>query len=441
MTGDLFHKDYLERYSPDLFMEFYHSMKGEFFLYANPSRAIPFSHVPLVLDERFEQVFSRRVSLLWDVLDKRGYRDLVAQHVPEALLPPPEASFESIPFDRDHNIGCIDLHLVEGQLRMIEFMVLPPGMVGIYPGMLSRYESFLRRILPDHQPRCFPDDWNRQRCEEVMLRQITGPDARERIAVIDWEPDRQITFGEFCYTLKRIQEETGIPGVIADPREVKRDHERILVKGMPVDRILNRLTLPDWRLHHRAIEPYTRLLWESPEVFAYHPFLWYLRDKASLTILSDPSLLKTLDLTNSQQEQLCSLTPKTRLLNSFCRPGTKSVDVDALLASFGNPSQIVFKPQSSHASKGILFGPVDTPTVGRLETALKGIEPGEYVAMEYVPTPPITVPRGGGQVEPWNYDLRIFVLNGRYVFPGGRVYLGDYTNQTPCRGFAPLFLV
>ena len=26
-----------------------------------------------------------------------------------------------------------------------------------------------------------------------------------------------------------------------------------------------------------------------------------------------------------------------------------------------------------------------------------------------------------------------------YVFPGGRVYFGDYTNQVPCRGFAPLF--
>jgi hypothetical protein len=25
------------------------------------------------------------------------------------------------------------------------------------------------------------------------------------------------------------------------------------------------------------------------------------------------------------------------------------------------------------------------------------------------------------------------------VFPGGRVYFGDYTNQVPCRGFAPLF--
>jgi uncharacterized circularly permuted ATP-grasp superfamily protein len=113
--------------------------------------------------------------------------------------------------------------------------------------------------------------------------------------------------------------------------------------------------------------------------------------------------------------------------------------VNRILEFFGNPSDIVFKPLSSHASKGILFGPVDTPTRKGLEAALPTMNPSEYVAMEYVPTPEILVPRGGGETEPWHCDLRIFSLNSEYVFPGGRVYFGDYTNQVPCRGFAPLF--
>jgi len=110
-----------------------------------------------------------------------------------------------------------------------------------------------------------------------------------------------------------------------------------------------------------------------------------------------------------------------------------------LIEFFGAPSDIVLKPISSHGSKGIFFGPVHMPTRSRLEEAVQSIRPGDYVAMEYVPTPEIQVPRGGGERETWHFDLRIFVLNSQYVFPGGRVYFGDYTNQVPCRGFAPLF--
>jgi len=99
----------------------------------------------------------------------------------------------------------------------------------------------------------------------------------------------------------------------------------------------------------------------------------------------------------------------------------------------------VLKPISSHASKGIIFGPVETPTLKALEKVLERIEPHNYVAMRYAPVPEVDVPRGGGLQERWKCDFRIFVLNGKYVFPGGRVYSGDYTNQIPCRGFAPLF--
>jgi hypothetical protein len=208
---------------------------------------------------------------------------------------------------------------------------------------------------------------------------------------------------------------------------------------MPVDRILNRLTLLDWGARHDEIEPYTRILWESPEIFAYHPYLWYLGDKVSLTLLSDSSTLGEMGLSSSEVEQMTSLVPRTQPLASFCRDGAPPVDVGRLLEFFGSPSNIVLKPLSSHGSKGIIFGPADTPTKKALEQALLRIDPQEYAAMEYVPTPEIEVPRGGGERETWHSDLRIFVLNNHYVFPGGRVYFGDYTNQVPCRGFAPLF--
>jgi len=440
MTPSSFYDAYLDVYSPERFMEFYTSLEEEFFLRVNPSRPIPFSQVPIVLPPEFESRFVRLVSLLWRILGNRTYQELSAESIPEPLRPPPAGAHPPmIPFDPDQNIGCIDLHLDGEALRMIEFMVLPPGCVGVYPGMLERYGAYLRTLLPDRETTCFRAGWNRERCEKAMLTQIVGKGEPERVAIIDWEPKRQVTYGEFCYTLDMLWRRRGIPGVIADPREIHTQGGRILAKDMPVDRILNRLTLLDWRAHHDEIEPYTRLLWESPDIFAYHPYLWYLGDKGSLTHLSDPTTLGKMELSSSEVEQMTSLVPRTQPLASFCRNGARPVDVGRLLALFGSPSNIVLKPLSSHGSKGIIFGPTDTPTKKALEEALFRIDPQEYTAMEYVPTPEIEVPRGGGQRETWHSDLRIFVLNSHYVFPGGRVYFGDYTNQVPCRGFAPLF--
>jgi len=439
MNPSSFHEDYLDIYSPETFMEFYASVEEELFLRANPSRPIPFSQVPLILDSDFEPRFIRLTSLLWSTLCNPVYRQLSAESIPEPLRPPSGGRTLPIPFDPAHNIGCIDLHPDRGSLRMIEFMVLPPGCVGVYPGMLDRYQAYLKGLLPGRRISCFREGWDRERCEEAMLSQIIGPAEPERVAVIDWQPERQVTYGEFRYTLDALWRRRRIPGLIADPREIRTNGGRILVKGVPVDRILNRLTLLDWEAHCDEIEPYTRLLVESPEIFSYHPYLWYLGDKASLTYLSDPSALKGMGLSCSQIEPLTSLVPRTRRLSSFCPEGSRTVDVNRLLEFFGGPSNIVFKPLSSHGSKGIILGPVDTPTKKSLEETLQRIDPDKYAAMEYVPTPEILVPRGGGERERWHFDLRIFVLNGRYVFPGGRVYFGDYTNQVPCRGFAPLF--
>jgi hypothetical protein len=439
MEPSPFYEAYLDAYSPAVFMEFYASLEEEFFLRANPSRPIPFSQVPIVLDPSFEPRFIQLISLLWTTLGNRAYRELSAKNIPEPLRPTAGGTSPPIPFDPDHSIGCIDLHLDNGALRMIEFMVLPPGCVGVYPGMLDRYGAYLKRLLPDRRAVCFREGWDRHSCEEAMVEQIIGGADPERVAIIDWEPQSQVTYGEFYYTLDLLWKRRGIRGLIADPRDIRTKEGIPYVNDTPVDRILNRLTLLDWRAHHEEIEPYTRLLWESPEVFAYHPYLWYLGDKASLTFLSDRLTLRNMGLSDSHAQQLTDLVPRTHLLSAFCREGDTSVDLNRLLDSFGSPSDIVFKPLSSHGSKGIIFGPVDTPTKRSLEEALQTIDPNQYAAMEYVPTPEILVPRGGGQRETWHFDLRIFALDGRYVFPGGRVYFGDYTNQVPCRGFAPLF--
>ena len=433
---------YLEKYSPEAYMQFYHAMGKDLFFFANPARVIPISHMPLVLEPRYQQHFSGLVDLFWRIIGHRTFQRLSAENIPEPLCDPAlkvTGTKPKIPFDPGQNIGCIDLHLTPDGIQVIEYMVLPPGMVGIYPSMLARYGAYLESLLPGCGVFCFEHGWDHERCEDMMLSHISGPDEPEGVAIIDWEPKNQVTYGEFCYLLNRLQKKKGIKGIIADPREISVQGGKIMAKGMVLDRIFNRLTLPDWLHQAHLIEPYTRLLWEAPEVFVYHPYLWYLGDKASLTLLSDPAVAGRLDLTAPDKDQLASLIPSTQRLSLFYDPHSGSIDISRLIDYFGSPADIVLKPISSHASKGIIFGPVETPTLRALEKVLERIDPYDYVAMRYAPVPEIAVPRGGGIKERWKCDFRIFVLNGKYIFPGGRVYFGDYTNQLPCRGFAPLF--
>jgi len=430
---------YAKGYSPEAFMRFYHALAEEFFLLAHPTRAIPISPVPLVLDARFQERFSHLASVLWKAIADPRYRLLSAENLPRRLTRPVPEGPEPIDFDPLSSVGCIDLHLDRDGLQMIEFMVLPPGMSGLYPGMLTRYGEYLEECVPGYRATCFSPGWNRTLCEEALLKHILGGTEPGRVAIIDWEPEKQITYGEFRYTLHWLKEKKGIPGLMADPREVEWDGSGIRIRGLPVDRVLNRLTLLDWNLHQGEIPAYTRLLWEAPHCFVYHPYLWYLGDKQSLVLLADPEVLGAMDIGEESRRSLGEWIPPTFRLSLFRRPDGSGWDTDRMREQVGPPDRTVLKPISSHASKGIMFGPVDIPTIENLETALRDIVPEEYVAMKLVPPPEILVPRGGGLVETWKCDLRIFVLNGQYVFPGGRVYLGDYTNQVPCRTFAPLF--
>jgi len=51
----------------------------------------------------------------------------------------------------------------------------------------------------------------------------------------------------------------------------------------------------------------------------------------------------------------------------FKDPQSGAIDISRLVDYIGSPAGIVLKPISSHASKGIIFGPVETPTLKALE--------------------------------------------------------------------------
>ena len=432
---------YIQQYSPDVFHTFLERLADEFHLLANPSRPIPISRGPLLMEKEYVDHFRRATNLIWGVLNNRGYQNISAGRIPRELLHGTEEVL-AIPLDTTCNIGCIDFHLSNRQLKVIEYMALPPGMIGIYPGLLARYGEFLADTIPGFHPLIYTEGWDRARCEQAMVAHIIGKSIVDGVAIIDWNPESQITHGEFLYTKKLLATVgNGITCTIADPREVTLSGGRPWVHGRPVDRILNRVTLVDWMDHLGEVTDYTRILWECPEVFVYHPFLWYLADKNSLTLLSSPKAISVMGIDQESIKGLTDLVPKTRMLSDFSDTRTGRVQIDRLIEQFGPPETMVLKPVSSHASKGVLYGPLDFPSREKMAERLSSINPTEYVVMERIPPGEVLYPMGNGLCEAWRYDLRAYVFDNSLWFAGGRVYLGEYTNQLPVRNFAPLFFV
>ena len=113
-----------------------------------------------------------------------------------------------------------------------------------------------------------------------MLTQIVGEGEPERVAIIDWEPKSQVTYGEFCYTLDMLWRRRRHPGRDRRSARIQDAGRQNPGEGHAVDRILNRLTLLDWGARHdetRALHPH---LVGIPGDLAYHPYLWSLGTKS-----------------------------------------------------------------------------------------------------------------------------------------------------------------
>ena len=80
---------------------------------------------------------------------------------------------------------------------------------------------------------------------EWALQQRTG--ALKRIAIVDDCPAEQYLYPEFLLA-QRFFLKHGIDAVIADGRQLRYEHGRLLAEGKPVDLVYNRLV--DFSLDH-----------------------------------------------------------------------------------------------------------------------------------------------------------------------------------------------
>ncbi len=438
-VGEILHC-LIQRFSPERCYTFLSSLATELHLLAIPSRPIPVARIPVLLEKTCVPQLVKAAQLIWRVLHNHAFQTHAAAHVPVHLLPPGVANVHHIPFDPCCNIGCIDFHIEAGSLKVIELMALPPGMVGIYPGLVARYAEFLNEYVDQG---CtvvdFMEGWSRSRCEQLLVDHIVGKGASEVVAIVDWEPETQVTYGEFLYTKELVERSRpGIRCVIADPREVSVKDARPWIRGLPVGRILNRLTMVDWVAHAEEIREFSRLLWDCPSVFVYDPYRWFLADKHTLVVLSDKEALLEMGYDTVAIEEITALVPVTRMLKAFVDVRTRRVHMEKIRRYFGTPHDIVLKPVASHASKGIIYGPRAFSSDDVFIRKVLSIPAEEYVIMKRVSTPEMLYPTGEGTAELWKYDVRVFILDDTVAFVGGRIYVGDYTNQLPCRYFAPL---
>ena len=128
----------------------------------------------------------------------------------------------------------------------------------------------------------FREEWRLER----------GAAQLKRIAIVDEDPGGQFLAAEFALFVE-LFEQHGIAAVIADPRDLVRDGNRLLHAGEPVDLIYNRLT--DFALDATLNADLRAVFEAGGVVLTPHPRAHALyADKRNLMLLSDEAALSAL---------------------------------------------------------------------------------------------------------------------------------------------------
>lgn len=271
--------------------------------------------------------------------------------------------------------------------------------------MISKAHAFDSAIVD-----MFQHEWRRQR----------GSGAPSRIAVVDDTPLEQYLYPEMVLA-KRLLQRSGIDSVIADPKELTLESNRLYCGTAPVDLVYNRLV--DFSLDQPNHEVLRRAYVEGAVVLTPNPRAHALfADKRNLTVLSDPTQLRAFQLEEHHVETLRTCVPHTVLVTSE--------NADAL---WRNRKQFFFKPATGYGSKGSYRG--DKLTRGAWEGILKT----SYVAQAFA-QPGQRAIKLDGKATTLKVDIRLYTYVGKVLLTAARLYQGQTTNfRTLGGGFAPVF--
>lgn len=256
----------------------------------------------------------------------------------------------------------------------------------------------------------FREEWRLERGDAPLTR----------IAIIDEAPDEQFLAPEF-ELFRELFEEHGIAAVVADPRELSRDGNRLYHAGQPVDLIYMRLT--DFALDS-AVNAHLRAVFEAGGiVLTPHPRAHALyADKRNLMQLSDDAALQALGVDASTRQTLLAAIPRT-----------VSVTPEQGEQFWAERKRWFFKPPAGFGSRAAYRGDKLTRRV------FEEILHGGYIAQEIALPSEHQVPVAGGEAT-MKADIRCYVYRGAIQLIAARLYQGQTTNfRTPGGGFAPVF--
>jgi len=304
-----------------------------------------------------------------------------------------------------------DFHLTEEGPKLIEINTNAGG------GLINTYllaahgQADKAARVKDAFVDMFREEWRLERGEAPL----------QRIAIVDENPDEQFLAPEFAL-FKELFEQHGIAAVIADPRDLVRDGDRLMCGGEPVDLIYNRLT--DFALD-ATVNAGLRAAFEAGDiVLTPHPRAHALyADKRNLMLLSDDAALTALGVDAATSAVLLAGVPQT-----------VAVDPEKEAVFWAGRKRWFFKPPAGFGSRAAYRGDKLTKRV------FEEILHGGYIAQEIAP-PSEHVVMVGDSEQRMKADIRCFVYDRRIQLVAARLYQGQTTNfRTPGGGFAPVFV-
>jgi hypothetical protein len=270
----------------------------------------------------------------------------------------------------------------------------------------SKADDFESAVL-----RMFQHEWE--------LQKRTG--VPQRIAIVDDRPTEQFLYPEFLLA-QRFFQKHDIDAMIADGRQLRYEHGRLLTEGQPVDLVYNRLVDfsfdgPEHQALRAAYLDDAVVVTPNPRVHALYA------DKRNLVLLSDQAALRSWWLPPQMLADLAGV-PRTVLVTSDNAPQL-----------WGSRKTLFFKPAGGHGSKAVYRG--DKLTKGVWAEIIRG----GYVAQEFAAAGERMI-KLDGTAERRKADVRLYTYDGQILLTAARLYQGQTTNfRTPGGGFAPVFAV
>lgn len=244
-----------------------------------------------------------------------------------------------------------------------------------------------------------------------------------RIAIVDDHPTQQYLYPEFLL-FRDLFQQAGIDTVIADASTLVWQAGELLVDGLPIDAVYNRLT--DFYLEateHDALHQ----AWLSQNVLVTpHPHGHaMLANKRNLVRLTDADWLIG---------QGVDATKRQILLEGI--PQCLSVSARDPDWWWEHRADWFFKPTCGYGSKGTYRGSKLTRRV------FNEIMTDDYIAQRFVaPSLRRTRTSDSNVAADLKVDLRCFVHEDKIILVAARLYQGQTTNfRTVGGGFAPVFV-